>query len=603
MGLCLLSFLALLADVGMIFLWAGYWPREYTTAPVGPSHARVTSAARESQLHLGDVIDLAALTPRDRYRYSNRPLSDDRILLSIQRGGRNVHVQVKSQPYAKRFQSAGFRSQAALIAALCGQLWLLMFAAVIGWRRSDLVAGRILCALLATLVLFLQLAANNWSTPWLPIDIGAHALSSAIGPFSAALFATYAACFGKPLSRLRRLLTWYSYTIAALAALLGCAAIAVMLWSDGNTGEQLRSTSRALPYLFPLLCAIATISATRGRERTGIIWTTASLGPFYLLFFVRTLIALFDLPSTQLALDAVNLTFFLAPLGLTYSLFGRRLLDFGFVLNRATVIAGVSLLIFAAFSLIEWSLGGWLSTMNRTTNLVISALLALALGLSLRPIHGRVESFVDRVLFRKRHEDERALRAFAHEAAYFTEAAALVRETQRTIELHADVSVVALVLDDGAGQFGAIAENDPAIVALRAWRKPVDLHTIDSQLQGEFAYPMVARGRLVGALVIGPKAGDESLAPDESETIARIAQSVGNALDVLAARPDASSNRISIAIENLSAQVGRALEQLETRRDDANDRLVFAVEQLSIGVETLTGRLDRVSTDAAVTKP
>jgi hypothetical protein len=569
MGLCLLSLLTLLADVGMIFLWAGYWPREYTTVPVGLSQARVTSTARESQLHLGDVIDVGALTPGERYRYLNRPLSDYRIFLSIQRGGQNLSVQVKSQPYAKRFQNADFRSEVALIAAFSGQLWLLMFAAVIGWRRSDLVAGRILCALLATLVLFLQLAANNWSTPWLPIDLGANALSLVIGPFSAALFATYAACFGNPLSRLRRSLTWCSYTIAGLAALLGCAAIAAMLWPAGNIGEQLRSTSRALPYLFPLLCAIAAISATRGRERTGIIWTTVSLGPFYLLFFVRNVIALFDLPSTQLALDAVNVTFFLAPLGLTYSLFGRRLLDFGFVLNRATIIAGVSLLVFAAFSLIEWALGGWLSTMNRTTNLVVSALLALALGLSLRPIHGRVERVVDRVLFRKRHEDEQALRAFAHEAAYFTDGTTLIHETQRLIAARTDASAVTLALDDGAGTYGVTPENDPAIVALRAWRKPVDLHTIDSGIDGEFAYPMVARGRLIGALVVGSKPNGESYAPDESEAIARIAHSVGNALDVL----DAKGGR---------------------------DELLEAIRSLGSGIERISERLDVIARERSV---
>ena len=39
--------------------------------------------------------------------------------------------------------------------------------------------------------------------------------------------------------------------------------------------------------------------------------------------------------------------------------------------------------------------------------------LALALGLSMRFLHHRVDSFVDSVFFRKRHDNERALRRFA----------------------------------------------------------------------------------------------------------------------------------------------------------------------------------------------
>jgi hypothetical protein len=38
-----------------------------------------------------------------------------------------------------------------------------------------------------------------------------------------------------------------------------------------------------------------------------------------------------------------------------------------------------------------------------------------------------------------------------------------------------------------------VSENDPAIVSLCAWHRPLDLHGIDSKLEGEIAYPMVSR--------------------------------------------------------------------------------------------------------------
>ena len=98
-------------------------------------------------------------------------------------------------------------------------------------------------------------------------------------------------------------------------------------------------------------------------------------------------------------------------------------------------------------------------------------------------------------------------------------------------------------LYDGVDRYGGIAENDPALVTLRASHEVVDLHTVDTAVNGEFAYPMLARGRLVGALVLGPKRSGESYAPDESSAIAQVAHGVGVALDLLGAR-DAKSNGV-----------------------------------------------------------
>jgi hypothetical protein len=44
---------------------------------------------------------------------------------------------------------------------------------------------------------------------------------------------------------------------------------------------------------------------------------------------------------------------------------------------------------------------------------------------------------------------------------------------------------------------------------------------------------MVARGRLLGALTLGPKASGDAYAPDESASIARVAASVAGSLDLM----------------------------------------------------------------------
>src|SRR6185312_5089656 len=108
-----------------------------------------------------------------------------------------------------------------------------------------------------------------------------------------------------------------------------------------------------------------------------------------------------------------------------------------------------------------------------------------------------------------------------------------------------------LVLDDvGAG----VDENDPALVALRAWHKPIDLDRFpNSSLHGQFAFPMVARGELLGALVCGNKADSEVYAPDESEALQMLASGVGSALGLFSRDGSTSNGSLTGAIEELRA--------------------------------------------------
>jgi hypothetical protein len=228
-----------------------------------------------------------------------------------------------------------------------------------------------------------------------------------------------------------------------------------------------------------------------------------------------------------------NVGSFIAPLGMTYALFNRRVLDVGFALNRVAIFSGVSVVIVGAFVLFEWALGSWLQKSSHTTSIAVGAAVALLLGFSIRFVHDRVEHVLDRVFFRKRHEDEEAIRRFGREAAFVTDPFVLAERTVDVLEQHADASFARLALSNGNGKYAGVSENDPAVVALRTWHRRLDLHGVQTQFEGEFAYPMVSRGRLVGALLVGPKRSQESYAPDESAAIEDLAHHVGGAFDVL----------------------------------------------------------------------
>jgi hypothetical protein len=235
------------------------------------------------------------------------------------------------------------------------------------------------------------------------------------------------------------------------------------------------------------------------------------------------------------------------PVVLAYAAVSRRLIDIGFILNRTVVFAIVSTIVIGTFILVEWAASVWLTGVTHTTSAVIGLVVALTLGLSLRYIHGHIDRIVDRVFFWKRHADEAALRGFAHESSYITDCSVLLERTVREVREHTGAESAAILLRDGSGSYVspsnrerlAVSENDTAIIALRAWNRPVDLHALrETELRGEYAFPMISRGELVGALICGPKPDGELYAPDESDALLTLAHAVGVALDTMSTRTD-----------------------------------------------------------------
>lgn len=263
----------------------------------------------------------------------------------------------------------------------------------------------------------------------------------------------------------------------------------------------------------------------------------------------------------------------LLPVTLAYALLVRRIFDIGFAMSRAAVYTIVSAVIVGIFVLAEWSLSEWTKSASHATNIAVSATLALLLGLSIRFVHAKVEHFVDRVMFRKRREDEEAIRKMAHEAPYITDEATLLDRVQQTLLQHAGSSFARVLLDDGGGSFCGVTENDPTLVSLRAEHARVDLHATKTDIEGEWAYPMVARGRLVGALVLGPKKSKESYAPDESAAIAQLAHSAAGAIDVLSLRPSADTlTAIRTSLDTVAHAIAAQSELLRSLVAQTNEK-------------------------------
>jgi hypothetical protein len=571
LAICALAALAQVADVldatgmGGAPPWQGWWGAN-TGVSSKPFNLVVTSVDRRGPaaragLRRGDLIDFRANSLVERYSLLEAPLNGRPLILSVHRGllQRELTVVPRAPILTWNFWVFTFAA-----------LWLLLFAMLIAWRGADLPQMRLLSLWIATFVI--TGALIDFAMPGAWAYVLQNISASVVGPLSVALLAAFASGFARPLSRPRRIAQWLCYTFLAIftaISLVGTAGVITLRFDplpfvEGNAGLA----SVAAGVLLAALCGLLAIAASRGVERQRAVWTLVPLAAFF-CFFIVGLVASASSPSfaSTIVVGIVStLVLLTAPVALTYAALSRRLIDVGFFLNRAAVFTIVSAIVIGAFVLAEWAASAWLASTTHTTSAFIGMLVALGLGISLRYIHRNVERFVDRVFFRKRHEDESALRRFAHEASYISDRATLLDRAVKVVIGHTSADDAEILVRDGAayafatdGRRTEVGENDPGIVALRAWNKPIDLHAFsDSQLRGEFAFPMISRGDLVGALICGRKRDGEAYAPDESEALLALAHGVGTALDTLSSQ----SNGVLESIRETQALMLQELQKL-----------------------------------------
>lgn len=72
---------------------------------------------------------------------------------------------------------------------------------------------------------------------------------------------------------------------------------------------------------------------------------------------------------------------------------------------------------------------------------------------------------------------------------------------------------------------------------------------------GALSLPLLARGRLLGAIVLGERVGGEAYAPDEIEALSQFAHGVGSSLEVLALHRDDSMAVLREAMASMAQAI------------------------------------------------
>jgi hypothetical protein len=511
----------------------------FTVAVVSPndlSRHKVTSVApphdARPDVRVGDVVRLHDHSFAERMRFLRQRAGDTFVFDREHGSAVTVRlVPAPTPPVVYVFLALAF----AFIAV----------GALLALRTPQLAEARTLASMLILLGVVFSLSPQ----PWMPPALAATAL---IGSYPLQFLAFgcavhLATIFPAPAERGWRIVVRRANPfITAFLMLIG-GWITTSAFIAERTPPRPVTVIGQFVWLYFLVAITSSFwianRTSAGADRKRVRWVSMSLAVGFSGVIVNILVLVVRHFQPLPWMPYLALTMLAIPLGLGYAIVRHRVIDIGFVVNRALVFGTVSAIVVVAFMVLEWLLGTVLVKVSHVTSTSLELGLALLLGFSLRTIHAKVDKVVDDVFFRSRHEAERALRTLARELGYVTDPrVAIARAHEELVARTAAADAAVYVIDQKSAlrvdpaesaSPGLVDVDDPALVRLRATRAPLRLREVRSALRGDRAYPMLVRDALTGVVVLGPKTDGEAYAPDEIATVETVALALGNALDAL----------------------------------------------------------------------
>jgi hypothetical protein len=230
---------------------------------------------------------------------------------------------------------------------------------------------------------------------------------------------------------------------------------------------------------------------------------------------------------------------------LTYAILRHRVIDLGFVINRALVFAAFTVLLLVSFGIVEWLVDHFVRFENRKSSVLLDGIIALALFLAFHRVRHWIETLVERVFFRSWHLKEAALDRFLETAPQFSQPDALTEALIAAVDAYAGSRGSGIYQRDETGRFilgrstldelpRELGADAAVVVEMKTFCAPVQMGGRLALGSAALALPMVRRAELVGLLAVGRKIEREIYRPDEIDNLARTARQVG--LDLYALR-------------------------------------------------------------------
>lgn len=495
--------------------------------------------ANAGGVRLGDRLDLARATIDERSTFGGQGTGDagGRLNLPMLRGSETYVARVTTfAEDTQRIDMIWLRDAVQILVMLIGALVVLRRPSPATWGFFlTIFVG---CGPVNDIMLFgpdwWRAAAMNLF--WLVANNG-------VGSYGAIIFAIY-------LLHAGTLPSWRQVT-QTITLVFAALTFAVSLW-QANTLAFASNPNGALWITYSILVAmplfaapvilIATYfeSAPNVRERlrwiiggfllSAICNAVDQMGSSGNLGLIQTSYV------THSLLVAGTYAFIAVPVA--YAVLKHHIIDVNVALSRATVYTALSVFIVGIFALVDLFFTRALD--QKSAGLIADIALALMLGFSFNTMHRRVDGFVDRFLFRKRHLAEEHVRqatealSFAHSEAHVR--TILTKEPVRAFDLSGarilsglseapdDVMTLASFLESKRG-------------AVRVMNGPWNLRaSVYDEFAPVVAIPVLSHGTVTSMVLYGLHVNGTDLDAEEIALLEAMGSAAGAALDRLEAQ-------------------------------------------------------------------
>ncbi len=377
-----------------------------------------------------------------------------------------------------------------------------------------------------------------------------------------------------------------NWRIIAERICLGCIVpvAALSTWGTlhflfvGSFADSLEAVGLVWPVatsasvLLAVIALFATYRSASGADRSRLRWLVFGSSAALFAFVAGVLVGPGVPYYVYASLGASSICM---PLAVAYAVFRHRVIDVNFVVSRTLVYGTLTTLIVGVFALIDWLIG---KVLEQTKIVLVAEIgAALILGFSLNGLHGWIDRFIDRALFRQRYLAARRLTRAAVSLPHAASAGAvdemLVGEPVDALRL---ASAAVFRARDGADFAREAAVNwpdgsaqrlDPGeqlVMLLRGEHGPLRLEDIrwpradlpHGDKEPVLAVPVLVRDRVIAIALYGSHSSGEALDPSEVALIDRLAGGAAAAYDHLEAEELRRENELLRARAALSGRHG-----------------------------------------------
>jgi hypothetical protein len=327
----------------------------------------------------------------------------------------------------------------------------------------------------------------------------------------------------------------------SIAGILPVAnTLAFGLWTSVYIPEQFFLVLDEVFTAAAVVIVLARLFEVRGEERARLGWVTFALVWGVVTNDVRNNVGAYGTLWSSISTFAADLTVVM-PLLMLYAILRRHVIDVRFVISRTVVYACLTTIVVGIIGLVDWITSAFLSQVRIA--MAIDAAVTIGLAFVLHRAYGWIESIVDLIIFRHKHEAQRYLERVARSLmfAQHEEAVdkALVHDPHDKLRLTAAAlyrahdGVYAAVRVEGWSAAAAphFRSDDDLVRFMLAERSKIALgelrpHVAEPfRLQGHtpaIAIPVFQGNRLTGFALYSIHHDRTELDPDEIDTLERL---------------------------------------------------------------------------------